>query len=243
MNDLLTSIKKMAPNGNRLELPCDDHFANYAQVKKCLLAAGGKYKRNGFEFPEPADAIQARLLAGEAIDDVKKWQFFQTPPTLARQMIDLADIKKGHDVLEPSAGTGRLIAAMPFADPAAVVAVESNPSLADQLRDRWPSLHVRCCDFLRCDGDLDSFDRIVMNPPFTKGQDIAHVRHAYDFLKPGGRIVAIMSEGPFFRSDRKAREFREWLDERGAVREQLPADTFKTSGTGVNTRLVVIEKD
>jgi hypothetical protein len=53
-----------------------------------------------------------------------------------------------------------------------------------------------------------------MNPPFEKGQDIEHVRHAYDQLKPGGRVVAIMSEGPFFRSDKKATEFRDWLESR-----------------------------
>lgn len=138
-----------------------------------------------------------------------------------------------------------------------IVAVEINLALADHLRAAYPLTAVQCCDFLDqhpgpqpTATDLHVgrlgwgfFDRVVMNPPFAKGQDIAHVRHAYDFLKPGGRLVAIMSEGPFFRSDRKARKFREWLDERDSVSEQLPADTFKVSGTGVHTRLVVIEKD
>ncbi len=30
------------------------------------------------------------------------------------------------------------------------------------------------------------FDRALMNPPFENGQDIAHVRHAFQVLKPGG---------------------------------------------------------
>ena len=38
--DIIDSMKKMNTNGNRLELPTDEHFNNYPQVKKCLLAAG-----------------------------------------------------------------------------------------------------------------------------------------------------------------------------------------------------------
>lgn len=208
-------------------------------------------------------------LADGGVKAISAPQLFQTPRELAEQMIDLADIEPGHRVLEPSAGTGNLLGAMggrmfaagdttgQGASPgsSSIVAVEINLALADGLRAAYPLTAVQCCDFLdQHPGPLSAtsangsrgwglFDRVVMNPPFTKGQDIAHVRHAYDFLKPGGRIVAIMSEGPFFRSDRKAREFRQWLDERDSVTEQLPPDTFKVSGTGVNTRLVIIEKD
>jgi hypothetical protein len=32
------------------------------------------------------------------------------------------------------------------------------------------------------------FDRVLMNPPFEKQQDIDHVRRAFDHLKPGGRL-------------------------------------------------------
>ncbi len=59
-------------------------------------------------------------------------------------------------------------------------------------------------------------------------------------LKPGGRLVAIMSEGPFFRWADQG--FRDWLDEVGGESEQLPPDAFKASGTGVNSRLVTISK-
>lgn len=59
--DLILSISKMIPNGNRLELPKDEVFSNYSQVRKCLINAGGKYKKCGFEFPESAESIQSRL--------------------------------------------------------------------------------------------------------------------------------------------------------------------------------------
>ena len=45
------------------------------------------------------------------------------------------------------------------------------------------------------------FDRVVMNPPFCRGRDLDHVRHALRFVAPGGRLVAIMSAGVAFRED------------------------------------------
>jgi hypothetical protein len=45
-------------------------------------------------------------------------------------------------------------------------------------------------------GELGKFDRVVMNPPFDHGADIKHVEHARKFLKPGGRLVAVVANGP-----------------------------------------------
>ena len=82
-----------------------------------------------------------------------------------------------------------------------------------------------------------------MNPPFENLQDVDHVMKAYNNLKDGGRIVAIMSESPFFRSDKKSTDFLEWLDTVGWS-EKLPEGSFKDAlkTTGVNTRIVVIDK-
>jgi hypothetical protein len=90
------------------------------------------------------------------------------------------------------------------------------------------------------------YDRIIMNPPFSNGRDIEHVRHAYELLKPGGRIVAIMGEGAFYRQDKKAEAFRAWLDDLGGTSEKLPEGSFMDPSlpvnTSVNARMVVIEK-
>ncbi|WP_130466441.1 PLxRFG domain-containing protein [Corticibacter populi] len=95
-------------------------------------------------------------------------------------------------------------------------------------------------------GTDSGYDRIIMNPPFSKGRDVEHVRHAYDLLRSGGRVVAIIGEGSFFRRSKAADEFRAWLDERGAVVESLPENSFMDPAlpvnTAVNARLVVIEK-
>lgn len=99
---------------------------------------------------------------------------------------------------------------------------------------------------VRKSGNGSGYDRIIMNPPFSDRRDAEHVRHAFDLLKPGGRIVAIMGEGVFFGQDKKAESFREWLDSVGGSSEKLPDGTFLDPSLPVNTatnaRLVVIDK-
>lgn len=199
------------------------------------------------------EAMQASLKAG--IKTVSAPQLFPTPSELAQKMAYRADLHKypALRILEPSAGTGNILEALkPWADSADIQAVEINHSLADGLSQRFNRpqdaaagicKNVLQADFLECDlGTLGTYDRILMNPPFIDGQDVEHVQHAYRFLNPGGILVSVMCSGPFFRSDRKSIAFRAWVDEVGAEVEDLPADTFKSSGTGVSTKLVVIRR-
>jgi len=91
-------------------------------------------------------------------------------------------------------------------------------------------------------GSDSGYDRIVMNPPFEKGQDVKHVLHAYSLLKPGGRVVAIMGAGVSFRQDKLYRDFRQTLRALGGTMEKLPPGSFKASGTGVNAVVVTLDK-
>lgn len=90
------------------------------------------------------------------------------------------------------------------------------------------------------------YDRILMNPPFGDRRDAEHVMHAYELLKPGGRMVSIMGEGVFFGKDKTAKEFREWLEKVGGTDEKLDSGTFMDPSlpvnTGVSARMVVIDK-
>jgi hypothetical protein len=83
-------------------------------------------------------------------------------------------------------------------------------------------------------------DRILMNPPFAKTQDIRHVMHAVRFLKPGGKLVAIMAAGVNYRAHLSV-TFRDYLDRFGTLQE-LPDGSFKVSGTDVRTVLVTLTK-
>ena len=79
-----------------------------------------------------------------------------------------------------------------------------------------------------------------MNPPFAGKADVHHVMHALGFLRPGGRLVAIMAASAGFREDKLTASLRATVDERGGTMTALPDDSFKESGTGVHTVLVTI---
>jgi type I restriction-modification system DNA methylase subunit len=231
----------MTPVGNRLELPADDHFANYAAVKKCLLTAGGKYKKCGFEFTDSAEEVKARLLGGEAINDKKKFQFFATPDHLADMLVEMADIQEAHITLEPSAGQGALAIRMRDRSVGCTV-VELMPENNVVLK-RLKFFPLEA-DFLTVKPSvLGYFDRIVANPPFTKNQDIDHILHMFDFLKPGGKLVSVASKSWTFGSQKKQVAFREWLESIGAEVTEVPTGMFKSSGTNVASVIVAITKE
>jgi len=171
--------------------------------------------------------------------------FFPTPSDIADLVVELADIQPCMSVLEPSAGSGALADAVLRAQPKANVAVcERNYSLHHLLELKGYYL-IDEYDFLEyhvTQNGVDGWHRIVMNPPFENHQDIDHVRHAYDCLKAGGRLVAVMSKSPFFRDDKKSMAFREWLDEVLVNEVDLPAGEFAEAGTNVKARIVVLDK-
>jgi hypothetical protein len=168
--------------------------------------------------------------------------FFPTPRPVIERMLELAELETEHRILEPSCGKGDIVEAIQEKVPGAYLhAVELNRTLADVLAAK--GLTVDFADFLE---HHRQYDRIVMNPPFEDAKEIDHVKHAYVCLMPGGRLVSVMSEGPFFREDKKAQEFRTWFDERDGESFPLPEGSFKAAEafrqTGVRTRLVVLEK-
>jgi len=166
----------------------------------------------------------------EGVKTVAVPQLFPTPAQAAAPMVVLADIQPGQSILEPSAGTGRLVDAILQAHPDAdIIAVEIDKRLIEALRPKCTA--VKCGDFLESNGDLGKFDRILMNPPFENGADIKHIKHAVTFLNPGGKLVAICAAGPRQREELQPLGF--W--------EDLPPDTFKSEGTSVRTALLIIE--
>lgn len=202
-------------------------------VKMAARAAEMEGRKRSRELKESIKENQneRELVNGHNFD------LFPTPPALAAEMVRRAGIRQGDRVLEPSAGTGRLAKAAKEAG-AWVVCVEFNHSLIGRLLDM--GFEVICKDFMEYTQPA-RVDAVIMNPPFSNGADIDHVRHAYDLLTEGN-LVAIMSEGSFYRSDKKATAFRAWLESVGGESEQLPAGTFRQSGTNVSTRLVTISK-
>jgi hypothetical protein len=236
-NELINSISKMIPIGNRLELPKDEVFRNYKQVKSALLTAGGKYKRCGFEFSDEAKVVQDRLIGGEVINDKKKYQFFATPIELVNKLVYMAGIDLDHECLEPSAGQGAIADIVKCISKSCVV-VELMPENIKVLKRKGYSPIEG--DFL--EKNLDSYDRIVANPPFTKNQDIDHIRHMHSMLKPGGKLVSVAGKSWISGSQKKQVAFREWLDDMGGIVTDVPAGTFKESGTSISSVIVEISR-
>ena len=237
--DVIESISKMIVNGNRLDLPQDEQFTNYPAVKKAMIAAGGKYNKSGFIFKGEVQPIKDRLIGGESINDKKKYQFFETPNELAIKIVGLAEVDSSDHVLEPSAGQGAISDVVKqITDSCTLVELmNENVQILEQAGN-----DVIESDFLKLDpNQIGMFDKIIANPPFSNNQDIDHIKHMYQFLKPCGKLVSLAGRSWIHGSTKKQVAFRDWIDEMGGTITELEAGLFKQSGTNIRTVIVEIE--
>jgi 16S rRNA G1207 methylase RsmC len=185
-------------------------------------------------------SMREQLKAGVQV--VSANQLFPTPAALAARMVEMADVQDGEQVMEPSAGTGRILQALRETGKRVhVVAVEINTALADALKashqarpDTPQQVSVVTADFLTL-GAAPVFDAVLMNPPFANGDDIKHITHALRMLKPGGRLVAICANGP-----RQRAQLMPLVEQHGGEWEELPRDTFAEEGTNVGAALLAL---
>ena len=215
----------------------------YQQVAKSLTGIGGKWKGGkvmGFVFLSDPTKLLAEIAGGKQINLKKEFQFFGTPYNLAEKMVDLVGILPEDRVLEPSAGQGAIIKALNALHgvvPDCFELMEQNRII---LSESGLKFNLVGEDFLKC---TEYYDVIVANPPFTKNQDIDHIRKMYDCLAYGGRLISISSRSWVEGSQKRQKEFRQWLDILGASTWDIPEGTFKESGTMVGAVLVSIIKN
>ena len=184
---------------------------------------------------DPTIAALERGLLGTEIPG-----YFPTPPEVVEQLLDHAAIRRGMRVLEPSAGKGNIADAIAQVEGVRLDVVE----LAYRLREILELKGHRIVghDFLAY--AQGGYERVVMNPPFEQLQDTDHVRHAYELLAPGGRLVSIVSASAFYHPSRKAVEFRDWLNALGAHHEKLPEGSFAKGErrTSASAYIIVVNK-
>ena len=167
----------------------------------------------------------------------KEW--YATPEPLGYKMIEWAGVHAGDEVLEPSAGDGAIGRFVP--SDANLTMVEPTESLASRAKMANTGANV-IVDAFESLGTNNKYHAIVMNPPYGNAGSIAikHVMKAFEHLYDGGRIVALIPRGAM---DQK---LSDWLGTKkdayvtGTI--ELPQSTFKNAGTGVLTRIVLIEK-
>jgi hypothetical protein len=238
LDDTKAAIISLKADGNCIKLPSAPRFTKecYARVKKILQDAGGKYTRNTFKFQSNAAGILERLLDGELINDKKKFQQFYTPAELVNKMQERVCVLSDSMILEPSAGQGALLDGI---EPTQVHVCEIDPTNRQHLEDHGYTIVGD--DFLEYNSG-PKYDIILANPPFTKNQDVKHVKHMYEMLMSGGTLVSIMSNSWRTGQQRLQKDFREWLSDQESEVEDIPAGIFKGSGTGVATCMVTINK-
>lgn len=166
----------------------------------------------------------------------KDLQFYWSPPAVVEAALDHASVwsKQAYSgerpalrVLEPSCGDGRILDAIRERGYRAL-GFEYHAPRAAEARAKGHS--VVTGNFLE-QTPVAEFDRVVMNPPFYGRHYVKHVRHAFEFLKPGGVLVSILpATAHYDHGELKG----EWRD--------LPVGSFADAGTNVPTGLLRMRK-
>ncbi|CAM5390630.1 hypothetical protein STENM36S_06316 [Streptomyces tendae] len=244
-DDILTVLREQtAIDGTHLVLtgPRMDPKL-YQRVNEVLEAVGGRWTTGEQAHVFPVDAAEALapvLESGHVVslrEKKQQAQYFLTPAAVVQRVIDLAAIKPGMEVLEPSAGSGAIATAAAKAG-AVVDCIERDPGYAGTLADTGVARALTVADFLTVPAQ-PRYDRIVANPPFTKGTDMQHVEHALRFLKPDGLLVSVMFWA-VTEHNRRTAPFRSLVEARGGTVEAVAAGAFRQSGTNVPTVIVSI---
>jgi precorrin-6B methylase 2 len=158
-------------------------------------------------------------------------------------MVEWLDLRPGDHILEPSAGHGAIARWLP--QTTSNTLIEPSVELASELAltSEGNRSNVRVMTFEDLDVGANKFDGIVMNPPFGTGGKTAmeHLAKAWNHLNDSGRLVAIIPNGPSMD-----KRFDKWLEETEGVvvsaQFTLPTVTFDRAGTGVSTRVLILDK-
>lgn len=176
--------------------------------------------------------------------------FFPTPEPVGFKMVQWADMKPGNEVLEPSAGQGSISRYFPQDVSAEIIEpsadLRSIASMLSQNPSQFNSFGYRFEDHNK----INKYDRIVMNPPFGTAGNTAmkHVAQAFDHLRDGGRIVALVPTGKmvdrlnefFYGNEAKGLKPNDNAILRGVY--MLPDFAFKKDAAQVNTMIIIIDK-
>lgn len=183
-------------------------------------------------IPPDPNAIRLRDMLYRA-KMYQKGDIQFTPPELAKELIALAGVRKNSRVLEPEAGIGNI------AD--AAKEVTNNVDCIERMTDFCEILKLKkhnviANDLLKAE-TAPIYDAVVMNPPFS--EECEHIKRAFDFVRPGGSLVAVCSSSIQWKSTRKYEQFRDWLSEYTHSINECGA---KFEMTGVHTVVLVMDK-
>lgn len=183
-------------------------------------------------IPPDPNAIRLRDMLYRA-KMYQKGDIQFTPPELAKELVALAGVRKDSRVLEPETGIGNI------AD--AAKEVTDHVDCIERMTDFCEILKLKKHNVIGNDlltaETAPIYDAVVMNPPFS--EECEHIKRAFDFLRPGGSLVAVCSSSIQWKSTRKYEQFRDWLSEHTHSIDECGA---KFEMTGVHTVVLVVDK-
>ena len=183
-------------------------------------------------IPPDPNAIRLRDMLYRA-KMYQKGDIQFTPPELAKELVALAGVRKDSRVLEPEAGIGNI------AD--AAKEVTDHVDCIERMTDFCEILKLKKHNVIGNDlltaETAPIYDAVVMNPPFS--EECEHIKRAFDFLRPGGSLVAVCSSSIQWKSTRKYEQFRDWLSGHTHSIDECGA---KFEMTGVHTVVLVVDK-
>lgn len=238
--DVLEILNNSEIEGNELRLTGQLDRKMYLKVNEAITALGGKWSKGKkchlFEG-DAKEKINGMIESGTVEDAKSDFNFFPTPKPIVDEMLYRARIVKSMRILEPSAGRGNI--ALPAMREGGIVdCIELMDNNFKSLLDKGFNSVIQA-DFLTITPS-PIYNRVLMNPPFCRKQDIIHVSHAMKFLAPEGLLLSIMAAGVEFRQDKATKAFVQMVEDKGGYIEALEDGAFKSSGTGVRTVLCVI---
>lgn len=197
------------------------------------------------------DAVDRGGSRGETIKTKaglpsKDLQFYFTPEKAAAHFLRNFGCEPGARVLEPSAGTGHLVRPL-LAAGAQVDAIEIDAGRCALLRlERHPRLRVIQGNFLTTHPQ-PVYSAVVMNPPFYGTHWMEHVTHAWEFLKPGGTLYAILPASAEDGETAKHEAFRAWAQKQCSRWDrvwfrEMPLESFAEAGTRISTVSLELRK-
>lgn len=239
-------------------------------------------RQKDFEFPDLLGAAYEYLIRDFADSAGKKGGEFYTPRDVVRLMVQIADPHQGMSVYDPCTGSGgMLILSKEYVEESG--GDGRNLALAGQEKDGsvWAIskmnmlLHgIADADLRNNDdgtledpahvsgGELQRFDRVITNPPFSmnysaasipfperfrygytpekgKKADLMFVQHMLAVTRPGGMVTTVMPHGVLFRGGDEGR-IRTGLLEADVIDAVIGLGPQLFYGTGIPACILVL---
>jgi type I restriction enzyme M protein len=240
--------------------------------------------RARFEFPDLLGAAYEYLIRDFADSAGKKGGEFYTPRDVVRLMVRIADPRAGMSVYDPASGSGgMLILSKEYVEENGQDG--RNLALAGQEKDGsvWAIskmnmlLHgISDADLRNTDdgtledpahivgGELQRFDRVITNPPFSmnysradmkfaerfsygwtpekgKKADLMFVQHMLAVTRPEGMVITVMPHGVLFRGGDEGRVRTGFLED-DVVDAVIGLGPQLFYGTGIPACLLVLRQ-